>query len=215
MSEGKRTKASSYAKKLIREEPLDGLTGCYVVDEIIYTGKSQYQEVDIVELVPFGRSLIIDEMMQSSEKDEFSYHESLVHPALTIHPNPRHVMVAGGGEGATVREILRHKSVEKVTMVDIDTLVIEASKSHLPNHHRGCFDNPRLELVIEDARAWLERYEGKFDVIIMDLADPVEEGPAFGLYTVEFFAMGLSPAPSSLSSLIILLFLFPFPFRDR
>jgi spermidine synthase len=127
--------------------------------------------------------------MQSSEKDEFLYHESLVHPVLINHPNPKRVFVGGGGEGATVREILRHKSVEKVVMVDIDGECVDVCKRFLPNHHQGNFDNPRLELVIDDAKAYLERTKDKFDVIFFDLSDPVEGGPAKLLYTQKFYEM--------------------------
>jgi spermidine synthase len=132
----------------------------------------------------------LDEKIQSTESDEYIYHEALVHPSLLAHPNPKRVFIAGGGEGATAREVLRHKSVERVVMVDIDDIVCKTSKEFLPKHHRGAFDNPRYQLIIEDAKVWLQQTEEKFDVMVLDLADPVEDGPAYMLYTKEFYTMG-------------------------
>lgn len=127
--------------------------------------------------------------MQSATSDEFIYHESLVHTAFLAHPNPKRVFIGGGGEGATLREVLRHKSVEKCVMVDIDEQAVSATRQHMPAHSAGAFDDARTELVIDDAKAWLERYRGApFDVIIMDLADPTDEGPCYLLYTAKFYA---------------------------
>jgi thermospermine synthase len=127
--------------------------------------------------------------MQSATTDEFVYHESLVHTAMMSHPNPKRVFIGGGGEGATLREVLRHKSVEKCVMVDIDEQAVSATRQHMPLHSAGAFDDPRTELVIDDAKAWLERYKGPaFDIMIMDLADPTDEGPCYLLYTAKFYA---------------------------
>jgi len=155
----------------------------------IFTGDSKFQHVDIVNLGSFGKCLIIDGHLQSSEIDEHIYHESLVHPALILHPNPEKVFIAGGGEGATAREVLRHKSVESLVMVDIDDIVVRVSKEYLPKHHLGAFEDPRLKLVLDDALVYLQNTEEKFDVIIMDLPDPIEEGPAYLLYTQKFYQM--------------------------
>lgn len=180
------------AKKYLTEEFMEGLNGTYELENIIYTQRSEFQIVEVVDLKPYGRTLLIDGKIQSTEKDEVIYHEYLVHPALMAHPNPKTVMICGGGEGATAKEILRHKTVEKVIMVDIDNTVIEVSKKFFPNHHRGVFENPKFELVIQDARKYLEDHHGKFDVIIMDLSDPLEDGPAYLLYTQEFYKMASS-----------------------
>ena len=148
--------------------------------------------------------------MQSSEVDEWVYHELLVHPALTLHPAPRSVFICGGGEGATAREVLRHKGVEEVVMVDIDKVVCDFCREHL-EHNQAAFADARLTLIHDDARAQLEQWPGKFDVIIGDLADPLDGGPCFQLYTqvcalllllllvcVECFSAGAAFAPSPL-----------------
>merc|ERR1712048_346391 len=129
----------------------------------------------------------IDGLIQSCRVDEYVYHECLVHPAMLLHPTgAKTVYIGGGGEGSTAREVLRHKSVEKCVMVDLDGEVVGFCKKHLEENH-DAFANPKLELVIDDAKAWLERSDMKFDVIIMDLDDPLEGGPCYQLYTAEFY----------------------------
>jgi spermidine synthase len=160
---------------------------------IYYTGRSKYQKIDVVQLGSFGRCLILDNKVQSSEDDEWLFHENLVHPVLLAHHSPKTIFIGGGGEGATAREILRHKTVERVVMVDIDEDVIRVSKQFLPNHHQGCFEDKRLELRIEDAKDYLENVaDHTFDVIVLDLSDPVRDGPAWGLYTQNFYKMCLT-----------------------
>jgi len=114
------------------------------------------------------------------------YHEALVQPALCAHPHPSKVFIGGGGEGATLREVMKHSSVTVGTMCDIDEEVVALCKQHLPTHHKGSFDDARAELVFTDAKAYVEA-NGPWDVIILDLADPLECGPAFALYTQEFY----------------------------
>jgi spermidine synthase len=143
--------------------------------------------MEIMETGSYGRCLVLDGKMQSSEADEFIYHEALVHPALLTHPDPKRVFIVGGGEGATLREILRHRSVERVLMVDIDQEVVERCKQYLPEWHQGAFDDPRVELKFLDARKYLEDTNDSYDVIIIDISEPVEEGPAYLLYTKEFY----------------------------
>ena len=164
---------------------------------VLYAGKTRYQRVEIIETVPFGRCLILDGRTQSSEADEFVYHEALVQPALTTLPEPRSVFIAGGGEGATLREALSHRSVRRVVMVDLDQEVVELCQEYLPEHHQGAFQDPRLELVYADAWQYLEATEEQFDVVIMDIPDPLESGPAYLLYTQEFYTLArrrLSPS---------------------
>lgn len=133
---------------------------------------------------------MLDEKTQSAEIDERVYHESLVHPAMMAHGNPKNVYIGGGGEGATAREVLRFKSVEKLTMVDIDPICVEECKKHLPQHHNGAFDDKRMNLVVDDAAKVLrESPNGSYDVIILDLADPLPDGPCWQLYTDEFYTM--------------------------
>ncbi|MFP3492316.1 MAG: polyamine aminopropyltransferase, partial [Vulcanisaeta sp.] len=130
---------------------------------------------------------ILDGKTQSTLYDEFIYHESLVHPAMITHPNPKKVLILGGGEGATAREVLKHRSVEEVVMVDIDEDVIKISKEYLPEMNQGVFENPKLKLVIGDGRKFVSNTKDKYDVIILDLTDPLEGGPSYLLYTVEFY----------------------------
>ncbi len=154
---------------------------------ILYSKQTKYQQMEIMDTRSYGRCLVLDGKMQSSEKDEYIYHEALVHPAMITHPKPKKVFIVGGGEGATLREALRHKSVEYVLMVDIDQEVVEACKKYLPEWHQGSFDDPRVELKFLDARGYLEETKERFDVIIIDISEPVEEGPAYLLYTKEFY----------------------------
>lgn len=159
------------------------------LDKVHYAGKSEFQVVDVCDLGLWGTTLILDGKVQSSAVDEFVYHESLVHPALFLHPNPKKVFIGGGGEGATAREILRHKTVEKVIMVDIDDIVCETSKQFLAGHHAGSFENPRFELLVQDAKQYLIDCEDTFDVMVFDLADPLPGGPCYLLYTDDFYEM--------------------------
>jgi spermidine synthase len=159
------------------------------VRSILYTGRTAYQSVQLLDTGPFGRVLVLDGKTQSGEVDEAIYHEALVHPAMILHPHPRRVFIAGGGEGATLREVLAHTTVEKAVMVDIDGEVVELCKRFLPSHHRGAFDDPRAELHLTDAAAYLRNTAEPFDVAILDLPDPLEGGPAALLFTREFYAL--------------------------
>ena len=180
--------------------PMEEITGKWVietvmpdlaimlkVDEVLYSGHTGYQRVEVVHSEVYGRSLLLDGKTQSTERDEHIYHESLVHPAMLLHPDPRRVFIGGGGEGGTLRETLAHRSVEKAVMVDLDQQVVELCREHLPQHHRGAFDDGRAELVFDDARGYLQSTDQSFDVMIMDLVDPLEGGPAYLLYTEEYY----------------------------
>jgi spermidine synthase len=157
------------------------------VTRLLASRRTKFQEMHVVETGAYGKALVLDGKWQSCTGDEYLYHEPLVHPAMIAHGAPRRVLVAGGGEGATVREVLRWKGVEKVAMVDIDGEVVEACREHLPEMHQGAFDDPRCELVIDDALAVLDRPGPGWDVIVYDLSDPIEEGPSFQLFTRETF----------------------------
>jgi spermidine synthase len=163
------------------------LTVLHSIKEKIYSGRSKFQSIDIVNTGSFGVCLILDGKIQSSESDEFIYHEALVHPAMLTHPQPESVFIAGGGEGATLREVLAHKTVKRAVMVDIDEEVVNLCRRLLPAWHQDAFDDPRAELHFVDARKYLEGSGDKFDVIIIDLVDPLEQGPARLLYTQEFY----------------------------
>lgn len=162
----------------------------YKVRKVLYTARSKFQQISVVETYPFGRTLVLDGQTQSSKVDEHVYHESLVHTPMLMHPAPKTVFIGGGGELATAREILKHRSVEKVVMCDIDELVVRVCAEKLPEWGRGCLEDPRLEVHYTDAYAFLEsQTELQFDVIIMDIADPVEAGPGVALYYKEFYEM--------------------------
>jgi spermidine synthase len=163
------------------------LTVLHSIRDRIYSGRTQYQSVDIVNTGSFGVCLVLDGKIQSSEVDEFVYHEALVQPAMLTHPQPESVFIAGGGEGATLREVLAHKAVKRAVMVDIDEQVVSVCRRFLPAWHQNAFDDARAELHFADARRYLEDTSDHFDVIIIDLVDPLEEGPARLLYTREFY----------------------------
>jgi spermidine synthase len=163
------------------------LTVLHSIKERIYSGRSKFQSVEIINTESFGICLVLDGKIQSSESDEFIYHEALVHPAMLTHPQPERVFIAGGGEGATLREVLAHKTVKKAVMVDIDEEVVNLCRRFLPAWHQKSFDDPRAELHFADAREYLEQSSDKFDVIIIDLVDPLEQGPARLLYTQECY----------------------------
>jgi spermidine synthase len=162
----------------------------HAIARTIVEVRTKFQNVEILETAAYGKVLVLDGRIQSSQADEFIYHEALVHPGmLTTEAAPRSALVIGGGEGATLREILRYPSVTRAVMVDIDQEVVELCKDHLPEMHRGSFDDPRTELRHEDARAYLEKTKDRFDLITVDLVEPLEEGPARMLFTREFYAL--------------------------
>ena len=155
---------------------------------ILFEGSSQYQKIVIQDGAAFGRSLVLDDKTQSTALDEFVYHEALVQPTMIAHQSPQNIFVAGGGEGATAREILRHR-VDRVVMVDIDEKVVELCKQYLPDHHQNSFKDSRLDLVIADAVEYLTNTTERFDVSIIDVPDPLDAGPAYILYTHEFYSL--------------------------
>ncbi|CAN1217266.1 Thermospermine synthase ACAULIS5 [Linum perenne] len=175
------------------EECIDHyLKWSFALNSVLQKATSQFQDIALLDTKPFGKALVIDGKMQSAEADEFVYHECLVHPSLLSHPMPRNVFIMGGGEGSTAREVLKHKTVEKVVMCDIDKEVVEFCRTHLTVNHQA-FSNIKLHLVINDAKAELEKREEKFDIIVGDLADPVEGGPCYQLYTKTFYQQILKP----------------------
>ncbi len=157
------------------------------VKRVIYQGRSSFQDIAVVEVDGEGKTLILDGKTQSCVSDEFIYHEALVHPAMILHGSPERVLILGGGEGATLREVLRYRSVKEAVMVDIDREMIEVAKLHLGEWHQGSFEDPRARIVIDDAWNYVNRAEGPFDVVISDLVDPEPGGPAVRLYTREFY----------------------------
>lgn len=171
----------------LRERHTDGDQYLHGVSRILAQTRTAWQEMLIVETPVYGKGLILDGRWQSSLGDEYLYHEALVHPALICHGSPRRVLVLGGAEGASVREVLRWTTVEQVVMVDIDAEVVQQCRQYLPEMHQGAFANPRTEVVTVDAQEYLSNTTTEWDVIIADLTDPVESGPAFPLFTQEFY----------------------------
>jgi len=157
----------------------------YAVDSILYNGRSKFQEIQIVTNPFFGRMLVLDGVVQCTERDEYMYHEMLTHPAMHAHPNPRKVVVIGGGDGGIVREVLRHKSVEQVHLIEIDAEVIEVSRRFLPTISSALSD-PRVVINPMDGAVFLEKIDFRPDVIIVDSTDIV--GNAQPLFKPEFFA---------------------------
>ncbi|CAM9364712.1 unnamed protein product, partial [Ectocarpus fasciculatus] len=176
-------KVSSTSSFWFHEDVSEDLELRSRLNKIMFNASSDFQHVQVVETAPFGKTLVLDGKTQSAQLDEFIYHETLVHPAMLAHPNPKRVYIGGGGELATAREVLRHKSVEKCVMVDLDKLVVDTSRDVLPEWGAGVLDDPRLELHYTDAHAFLRENEDMYDVIIMDIADPIEAGPGYILYT--------------------------------
>lgn len=158
------------------------------IKRVIAEEKTQYQSVMLVDFTRFGKGLIIDGKVQSTIYDEHIYHESLVHPiGISLDPSPKSVLILGGGEGATLREVLKYNSVEKAVMVDLDEKVIEFAKKELVEWHRGSFDDNRTELIIGDGLDYIKRTNQKFDLIILDLTDPLKGSTSYKLYTKEFY----------------------------
>ncbi|MCD6509110.1 MAG: polyamine aminopropyltransferase [Thermoprotei archaeon] len=173
--------------RFIVEWSSKGLGILHEVKRVIFSGHTKYQDVDLVETPTYGICLFLDGKLQTSSADEWMYHEALVHPIMLTHPNPRRVMIIGGGEGITLREVLKHNTVESVEMVDIDEEIIELCKQYLKALHRGSFDDPRVKLVIEDGRKYLSAKHNDYDVIIVDATDPLKGSPSVPLYTKEFY----------------------------
>lgn len=167
-------------------EPLNDSTGFYIkATKQLGEWQTRFQKMAIYETPHYGKLFRLDGFNMTSEKEEFVYHENLVHPALTAHAAPKKVLIIGGGDGGSSEEALKHPSVEQVTMVEIDGDVIEVAKEHFRAVHNGVFDNPKLRVLVEDGMKFVRDTQEKFDLIALDLNDPM--GPAEALYSTEFF----------------------------
>ena len=153
----------------------------------LWEGRSAFQHVEIIDTVPFGRALVLDGALQTTEADEFLYHEPLVQIPLLAHRRPRRVLIVGGGDGGALRHVLMHETVERAVQVEIDALVVDACRRWLPGLAAGAFEHPRAELIIGDGLAYLRDVSEPFDVILVDSTDPV--GPAEGLISEEFYRL--------------------------
>lgn len=154
------------------------------VKEHLFSEKSEFQQIDIFDSEEFGKFLTIDGLMMLTEKDEFIYHETIVHTPMAVHPNPKTILVIGAGDGGVIRELSRYSDVEKIDLVEIDELVIKASKHYLPQTASE-FNDPRVTVYIQDGLKFVRSKVNKYDLIIVDSTDPI--GPGEGLFTREFY----------------------------
>ncbi|MBW6515716.1 MAG: polyamine aminopropyltransferase [Candidatus Cloacimonetes bacterium] len=154
------------------------------VTQTLLSAKSPYQELMIIDTPDYGRVMLLDGLVMLTERDEFVYHEMLAHPSLYSHPNPEKVLIIGGGDGGTLREVVKHSAVKRAVLVEIDKMVMAASKEFFPHVASG-FNSSKAEVIITDGIAYVNETEEKFDLILIDSTDPI--GPAEGLFHIDFY----------------------------
>jgi spermidine synthase len=159
-----------------------GLT--FKVEKTLFSGRSEFQQVDVVKTEGLGNMLLNDGVVMLSERDEFIYHEMIAHVPLFVHPSPKRILVVGGGDGGTMREVLKHRSVIRAVLVEIDDMVIQACRKYLPTVG-SAMDDSRLEIMIEDGVKFVAETDELFDVVLVDSTDPI--GPAGPLFDKEFY----------------------------
>ncbi len=152
---------------------------------VLYSAKTEYQTIDILETHGLGKVLLLDGLVMTTERDEFFYHEMISHIPMNSHPNPERVLVIGGGDGGTVREVLKHDTVKEVVLCEIDGMVIDACKKYLPSI-AGMLDDERVNIQVRDGIDYISQQEDAFDIILIDSTDPM--GPGEGLFTEEFYS---------------------------
>ena len=171
-------------------------THYYSVRSILFSGQTNYHEVKILVTEEWGKTLILEGEISSTEFDEAIFHEALVHPAMLAHGNPKSILIIGGDDGATLREVLAHASAEQVIVTGVDEELVDILAEHLPEWSKGSLDDPRLELVFEDTSDYLASTKKSFDVIIADLSEFDEASSAIDLQSEEFYRqLGLRLAP--------------------
>ena len=176
----------TFEEKLYEEHLPKGYAQAFQNTKTLFHEKTEFQELIIFENPTFGRVMALDGIIQVTEGDEFVYHEMLTHVPLFAHGRAKTVLIIGGGDGGILREVLRHQTVEKATMVEIDRTVVDLAIKYMPGISNGAFDNPRGELVITDGLKFVEETDQRFDVIIVDSTDPI--GPGESLFTDSFYA---------------------------
>jgi spermidine synthase len=154
------------------------------IENTIHTEQSEFQRIDLIQTNQWGKMLVLDGMVMTTDKDEFVYHEMITHLAMNTHPNPKQVLVVGGGDGGAIREILKYSSVERAVLAEIDGRVIEVSKQYLPEI-AGKLDDPRVDVQVVDGIKYIHDNKNTFDVILVDSTEPV--GPAVGLFAKSFY----------------------------
>jgi spermidine synthase len=165
-----------------KQTPNHGITT--KVNQTLHTEQTEFQQLDVIETLQFGKMLVLDGMVMTTDVDEFVYHEMITHIAMNTHPNPKQVLVIGGGDGGAIREVLRYDSVERAVLAEIDGKVVEASKKYFPKIASGLKD-PRVDIQIVDGIQYVEENKNCFDVILVDSTEPV--GPAVGLFEKPFY----------------------------
>lgn len=168
------------------EETLyDSVAQKFRIDKLYFEAKTEHQHLMIFHNATLGRVMTLDGVVQTTEADEFVYHEMMTHVPMLAHHNAERVLIIGGGDGGMLREVVKH-DIQSVTQVEIDQSVVDMAKTHLPNHSKGAYDDPRLTLVIDDGMAFVRNCNERFDVIIVDSTDPI--GPGESLFTEDFYA---------------------------
>lgn len=168
----------------VKEIHQDSVALSFKVEETLFSGKSPFQQVDVVRTKDHGAMLLNDGIIMVSERDEFVYHEMIAHVPLFVHPKPSRVLVIGGGDGGTVREVIRHEDVSRVVMVEIDEMVVNACRDHMPSLSYA-LDDPRVDLIIGDGVKYVAAADEQFDVVLIDSTDPI--GPAAPLFDRQFY----------------------------
>jgi spermidine synthase len=168
-------------------ERLTDASGVYFDAVLVERRRTPFQLLEIYDSAELGRLFRLDGCNMTSERDEFFYHENLVHAAALAHPAPKRALVIGGGDGGSSEELLKHATIERVHMAELDPGVIEVARAHFAKVHRGAFDDPRLEVTVGDGLAYLAATSARYDLILMDLTDPV--GPSEALYSPATFAL--------------------------
>ncbi|MGZ5038536.1 MAG: polyamine aminopropyltransferase [Usitatibacter sp.] len=168
-------------------ERLNDASGVYFEGELVERRQTPFQLLEVFDTPELGLIFRLDGFNMTSERDEFFYHENLVHPAAVAHPNPKRALVIGGGDGGSSEELLKHSTLEVVHMAELDPEVIEVAKARFAKVHRGAFDDPRLKVTVGDGLAYLRDTDVRYDLVAMDLTDPV--GPSVELYSERTFAL--------------------------
>ena len=171
---------------MFAETLVDGYRQEFEVGRVLLERNTDHQRLLVFENPRFGRIMVLDGVVQTTERDEFIYHEMLTHVPLFAHGAARRVLIVGGGDGGMLREVVRHRNVERVVQVEVDAGVVEICREHLPNHSAGAFDDPRVDLIIADGARFVAETTERFDVVICDSTDPV--GPGTALFGPGFYA---------------------------
>lgn len=171
--------------KIWSETLYDSYGQSFAIDKIYFESKTEHQHLMIFHNAMFGRVMVLDGIVQTTEKDEFIYHEMLAHTPILAHGSAKRVLIIGGGDGGILREVCKHTSIEHITQVEIDQAVIDMAKEYLPKHSDGAFDDPRANIIIGDGVKFVSETREKFDIIISDSTDPI--GPGEVLFSSTFY----------------------------